>query len=244
MRRVADLQDPRERWIITALVVPMTAAGIVSRVAEAISPTLLVNSPLLLVFMNPGLRFVILAAPQVDFLPFLLVVVGRLIVTDPLFFIFGYRYGEAGIRWVEEKSGAPGALSWIERWFRKAAYPLIVIMPNSLICVLSGASGLSIRTFVVLNLGGTVARVALIWWLGDIFREPLLDVVDFVADYQWWFTAGTFILTFAWLMWAGRKGRLGLETPGQVEDELEEFQSEIEGETDVPAPEGTGGAAD
>jgi len=242
MRRVANLQDPKERWIIAALVVPMTAAGVISRIADATWPALLDNSPLLLVFMNPGLRYVILVAPLVDFVPFLIVVVIRLVLTDPLFFVFGYRYGDAGIRWVEEKSGAPGALSWIERWFRRAAYPLIVLIPNNLICVLSGASGLSIRAFVALNLSGTIARVALIWWLGDVFREPLLDVVDFIGRYQWQFTIGSFLLTFAWLLWAGRKGRLSLETPGAVEEELEEFQAEIEAE--VPAPEGPAGTND
>jgi len=242
VRRVAELKDPKERWIIAALVVPMTAAGIVSRIADATWPQLLDRSPLLLVFMNPGLRYVILAAPLVDFVPFLFVVVVRLVLTDPLFYVFGYRYGDAGIRWVEEKSGAPGALSWIERWFRRAAYPLIAIMPNNLICVLSGASGLPLRAFVALNLGGTIARVALIWWLGDVFRDPLLDVVDFIGRYQWWFTIGSIVLTFAWLMWAGRKGRLNLETPGGVEEELEEFQAEIEAE--APAPEGTGGPKD
>jgi membrane protein DedA with SNARE-associated domain len=228
VRRVANLKDPRERLIITALVVPMTAASIVSRIADGIWPSLLKSSPLLLVFMNPGLRYVVLAAPQVDFVPFFLVVVVRLLLTDPLFFVFGYRYGDAGIRWVEEKSGAPGALSWIERWFRRAAYPLVAIMPSSLICALSGAAGLSIPAFVALNVTGTVVRVALIWWLGDVFSDPLLEVVDFIARYQWWFTGGSILLTFAWLMWAGRRGRLPIESPGQVEEELEELQAEIE----------------
>ncbi|MGH9027138.1 MAG: DedA family protein [Acidimicrobiia bacterium] len=228
MRRVVDLQDPRERWIITALVVPMMVASIASRVGEAISPTLLVNSPLLLVFLAPALRFVVLAAPQVDFVPFFMVVVLRLLLTDPLFFIFGYRYGEAGIRWVERKSGAPGALSWIERWFRRAAYPLVALMPSSLICALSGASGLSVPVFIVLNVTGTVVRVALIWWLGDIFSDPLLEIVGWVARYQWWLTGATFILTFAWLMWVGRKGRAPIEAPGRVEEELEEFQAQVD----------------
>jgi membrane protein DedA with SNARE-associated domain len=245
VRRVAEVTDPKERRILAVLVVPIVAVSIASWVGDALSPTLLVDSPLLLVLLVPRLRFLILAAPQVAFIPFFLVAVIRLLLTDPLFFLFGYRYGEAGIRWVEKTSGAPGALSWVERWFRRAAYPLVALLPNNLICVLSGAAGMNVPTFMVLNLGGTAIRVALIWWLGDVFSEPLLEIVDFVGRYQWWFTGATVVLTFAWLWRAGRKGRLGIETPGEVVEELKELQAEVATEGGADANESaTGGPRD
>jgi membrane protein DedA with SNARE-associated domain len=230
VRRVANLQDPRERWTIAVLLVPIVATSIASWVGEALSPTLLVNSPLLLVFLTPALRYVVFAAPQTDFVPFFVVVVIRLLLADPAFFVFGYRYGDAGIRWVEEKSGSPGALSWIERWFRRASYPLVAVMPSGLVCALSGAAGLSVPVFLVLNVVGTMVRVTLIWWLGDVFSEPLLDVVGFVARYQWWLTGATVVIVTSWLLWSGHRGRLRIETPAHVEEELEEFEAEIEAE--------------
>ena len=71
-----------------------------------------------------------------------------------------------------------------ERFFRKASYPLIFAAPNNVICALSAATGVRLRTFIALNLSGTVARLVVIRQLGYVFASPLQSIVDFIARYR------------------------------------------------------------
>ncbi len=71
-----------------------------------------------------------------------------------------------------------------ESFFRKASYPLIFAAPNNVICALSAATGVRLRTFIALNLSGTVARLILIRQLGEVFESPLQGIVDFIARYR------------------------------------------------------------
>jgi membrane protein DedA with SNARE-associated domain len=222
-----------DRRRLALLVVPMVVIAVVSTLGDAASPTLLVDAPLALVALVPRNRFLVLAAPQLDFWPFFLVGMVRLALTDPLFYLFGRWYGDGAIEWTERRMRAPGSVRALERWFRRAAYPIVAIAPNNLVCVLAGASGMSIVGFVIANLGGTAARMVLIWWLGDLFSEPLLDVVGFVGRYRWLFTAVTVLLVAGSVWRARRRGRSEIETVDEVADELAELE-------DVPTtPSGT-----
>jgi membrane protein DedA with SNARE-associated domain len=213
-----------DRRRLALLVVPMVGIAVASTVGDALSPTLLVDAPLVLVALVPRNRFLVLAAPQLDLWPFFLVGMVRLALTDPLFYLFGRWYGDGAIDWTERRMRAPGSVRALERWFRRAAYPIVAIAPNNLVCVLAGASGMSIVGFVVANLGGTAARMVLIWWLGDVFSEPLLDVIDFVGRYRWMFTAGTVLLVAGSVWRARRRGRSEIETVDEVADELVELE--------------------
>ena len=116
--------------------------------------------------------------------------------------------------------GAPGSVRALERWFRRAAYPVVAVAPNNIICVLAGASGMSVRGFLIANFGGTAVRMVLIWWVGEVFSEPLLDVVDFVARYRWYFTAVTVALVIASVWRARKKHASEIETIDEIAEEL------------------------
>ena len=212
--------DDRAR--LALLVVPNALIAVASAIGEANSPTLLVDPPLLLVALVPRNRYLVLAAPQLAFWPFFIVGMVRLTLTDPLFYLFGRNYGDAAIHWTERRVGAPGSVRRLEQGFRRAAYPVVAIAPNNLVCVLAGASGMSIGGFLLANLGGTAARMVLIWWLGSVFSEPLLDVVEFVSRYRWVLTAATVIVVAVSVWRARRSHRSDIETPEEVADELEE----------------------
>jgi membrane protein DedA with SNARE-associated domain len=228
-----------DRRSLALLVVPIVVIAVASSVGDALSPTLLVDAPLLLVALVPRNRFLVLAAPQLDFWPFFLVGMVRLALTDPLFYLFGRRYGEAAIAWTEKRAGAPGSVRRIEHWFRRAAYPIVVVAPNNIVCVLAGATGMSVVGFLLANLGGTAVRMVLIWWVGDVFSEPLLDVIDFVGRYRWIFTAVTVVIV-VWSVVRARQGRRSeIETVDEVARDLEEEELESESpatSTSEPSP--------
>jgi membrane protein DedA with SNARE-associated domain len=213
-----------DRRRLAYLVVPMVAISAASYAGDALSPTLLVDAPLLLEALVPRNRVLVLVAPQLDFWPFFVVGLVRLALTDPLFYLFGRWYGDEAIEWTERRMRAPGAVRTLERWFRRAAYPIVAIAPNNLVCVLAGASGMSVLGFVIANLGGTALRMILIFWLGDVFSDPLLDVVDFIGRYRWYFTALTVVLVLASVWRARARGTSELETVDEVADELEELE--------------------
>lgn len=218
-----ETSRPSSRASLTLLVVPMVAVTAVAQVGDALAPTLLVEHPLLLVAMIPRTRYLVLTAPLVGVVPFFVVGLVRLVLTDPVFFAFGRRYGDVGIRWIERKSGSPRTVQTAERWFRKASHPIVAVAPNNLVCVLAGATGMRTAPFLVLNLGGTAARMALVVWIGDVFSDQLLDVTDFVGRYRWWLTGISVSLVTISVWRARHTGRSEIETVGEVEAELTEM---------------------
>jgi membrane protein DedA with SNARE-associated domain len=86
---------------------------------------------------------------------------------------------------METKTKSFGSMlrEW-ERWFTKAAYPLVFIAPNNVICLFAGAAGMSVPAFFALNVSGTVARLYLIRRLGEAFERPIDEILDFIARYR------------------------------------------------------------
>ena len=134
--------------------------------------------------------------------------------------IRSWGYGDAAITWTERRMGAPGSVRALERGFRRAAYPIVVITPNNIICTLAGATGMSVPGFVIANFGGTALRLVLIWWLGDVFSEPLLDVVDFVGRYRLWFTLATIVIVVVSVRRARRRHESTIETIDEIAEDL------------------------
>ena len=56
-----------------------------------------------------------------------------------------YWYGDTALTWMEQRTKTYGTMlrQW-ERWFQKAAYPLVFIAPNNVICLFAGAAGMSV----------------------------------------------------------------------------------------------------
>lgn len=228
-----------DRKRLALLLVPVIVIAVVSSVGDALSPTLLVEAPLLLVALVPRNRYLVLAAPLLEFWPFFLVGMVRLALTDPLFYLFGREYGDVAIEWTERRAGAPGSVRRLEHWFRRAAYPVVAVAPNNIVCVLAGATGMSVLGFLLANLGGTALRMVLIWFVGDVFAEPLLDVIDVVGRYRWIFTAVTVVLVAGSVVRARRSRRSQIETVDEIADELEELADRpatSTSETSPPAP--------
>jgi membrane protein DedA with SNARE-associated domain len=112
---------------------------------------------------------------------------------------------------------------------------MILLAPNQWICLLAGATKMRWRIFLIINLGGTVVRVVLIWLLGKAFEEPIGAVNDWIGEHRWQLTAVTITLVTLGALRSARKGMSQFETPSELEEELAEAS-----EPDDATPPATG----
>jgi membrane protein DedA with SNARE-associated domain len=176
---------PPATWIVRVCL----AVSILSMSAGWIGDLLLAQfvdkHPLLLIALNPRNRNLVLATNELEALSYYAVGFARLVASDPVNYLLGFWFGDRAIAWTERRSRTYGPLIRDgEGWFRKLSYPLIFAAPNNIICALSGATGVSVRAFVLLNVSGTVTRLVAIRALGATLESPISGVVDFIAQYR------------------------------------------------------------
>ncbi len=158
---------------VSALAADLVVAGIVDKY------------PALLIALNPRNRNLIFATNQLEALTFYTVGFLRLVASDPLYYLLGFWYGDRAIAWTERRSRTYGPLIRDgEAFFRKASYPLIFAAPNNIICALSAATGVKLRTFIALNISGTVFRLVMVRQVGEVLESPIDRVLDFIAAYR------------------------------------------------------------
>ena len=227
--------DPRSRRRLGLLLTPIVILSLAGLLADWFAAAILTEHPLLQVFLNPRIRYLTLASNHLDALSFYGVAFLRLVLTDPLFFLFGRWHGDAALRWMERHWPASEALiRWTERAFGRASYVLVAVAPNGVICLLAGATGMSPAAFVVLNVGGTVARLVLIRTLAAAFAQPLEQAFQFVSRFRWWLVGLSVAIGLVQLYRGRRAGRSPVKTVSELEGELEEAGTE--GATAAEAP--------
>ncbi len=223
--------EQRRRIALPILLTPIVALAVVGTVADVIGPGLINERPLLQMFLNPRSRYLLLASPQVDAVPFFAVGFLRLVLTDPLFYLLGVQYGEAALRWAETKLGDDGGfIRGAERFFARFGSIIILIAPSGYLCLLAGAAGMRPRRFLTLNVIGTVARLLVFRLLGEALEDELFAVLGFIQRYQWWLIGLSFVIVS---LQSRRRRQSGtLRPPAELERELEaaEHQDGVEGD--------------
>jgi membrane protein DedA with SNARE-associated domain len=167
---------PRRKLIL--IVGPIVVLAIVGTVTTALTPALAAKHPLLLIALEARNRNLVLAR-EVDFLPFLLVATFRRTLTDPLYYLLGYYYGDAAVRWLEVKAGMGSYARLMERVFQKAAYPAVFLFPGAVVCAMAGVIRMRFPVFMALNLGGTLTAVVCLKLFGDAVASPVEALIDF-----------------------------------------------------------------
>lgn len=220
-----EAQSRRSLYLLLAPIVVLTA---LAYVGDALSPTLAVHHPVWLILLNTRKRYLALTVTRIDVVTFVVVGVFRQVLSDPLYFVIGRRYGDAGIRWLEKKLGDGAAsVTMFERWFKKAAYPMVAIAPNPIICLLAGASKMKTSVFLALNIGGTIVTIVILRIFGDVFASPLEGVLRFLHRYQLPLTVISVVLVAVQILMARKGGRSDLESVSTLERELKDAKAEV-----------------
>jgi len=219
--RALERRTPPRR-LLPLLVVPLVVLVVASNVGDALAPTLVNEHPVWLMALNARNRNLVLVVNNVDPLVYYAVGTARLLLSDPLFYLLGYFYGEAAVRWAERRAPTIGGmLRSVERVFAKAAWPLVFFAPNNYICLFAGSAGMRPLTFAVLNVTGTVFRLWLIRLTGEAFEAPLDDLLGFIREYQWPLTAlAALVVCGSWLL-QRRQGRDEIGALTHLEEDLD-----------------------
>lgn len=193
----APTRDLRAVWLsAAAVVVGLTMLG------AALMPYLALRHPLVLLALNPWPRHQILVAPHTDLLPFLLVITARTVLSSVIAYELAARYGSSAIERFTQRSERTGTvLRALERAFRRAAVPVLVLGPGPLTAAFAALSGMRRRVVVPSLIVGQagwgyvnhrLGAVLAPWTkliLGFIERHLLVATLVCVAAvgvYQWW----------------------------------------------------------
>ncbi len=222
-----------ERTLLTLFLIPVTILAVAGIVANAILPTLIAEAPVLVPALTTRADRLILVAPLLPGEVFLSVALVRELIGDPLFYLFGRRYGETGIRWLEQRSPNSRWLPTMERMFRRAAYVVVAVWPINVVCVLAGATKMRPLAFFSLNITGTLVRIGLIFVIGDLLEDPIRSIVSFITDYQWYLTGITFTLVAITLVRQGMRGHGVVQSVDELQEDLALAQADLDADRDT-----------
>lgn len=221
---------PLTRRRLALIVAPLVVMVVAAWIGDALTAQWVDRHPLWLIALNARNRNLVLVTNNLDAWSYYLVASARLLVSDPLFYVLGFFYGDRAVSWMERRSSTFGGIirSW-EDLFRRASYPLVFIAPNNFVCLFAGSAGMRPGVFATLNVSGTFARLYLIRRLGEAFSSPIDSVLGFIQDYRLPLTAlGIGIVAFT-ILNDRRVGRGDLKALAQLEGDLEP--------TDAPTPD-------
>ncbi|GIU83889.1 MAG: hypothetical protein KatS3mg008_0664 [Acidimicrobiales bacterium] len=178
-------RPPRRAFAL--VLIPIGVLVVASWIADAAWPALIREHPLLLMTLSARNRYLAMVSDRVDPFAFFLVGGLRLLVADPFFYLIGHWWGDRAVDWLERRH-QPTRRAWesVEQAFGKIGPLMVFLAANNLVCAMAGSTHMAPRRFVVYNATGTVARLTVIWWLGNRFSDYLEAFREFVGENLAW----------------------------------------------------------
>jgi membrane protein DedA with SNARE-associated domain len=175
---------------LAGLVVPQ----VVTVLVQGVAPVLLRDAPLLLLVLQPVEPWSVLVSARVDPVLFVVVCVVVRLPSCVGDWYVGRWYGRGVL---DRAAGRTRLLPVVERLFRRARLPLLVVYPGATVSVLAGATDLPLRRFVPFVLAGVLLSALLACLLTVVASGPLLAVVDAVQSHALLLGAGLLVLAVA-----------------------------------------------
>jgi membrane protein DedA with SNARE-associated domain len=193
------------RHVVTRCLWILGILGAGSLVGVAASLYLTAHHPLLLIALSPLGRHLILVAPRVDPVSFLLVAITRRLIFYLACFHLGRALGPTALVWLEQRSSSAGrVVRWLEQLFQRASRLVVVLFPSPAVSTIAGSAGMRQMVFVPLALLGSVARLLILLQFADWLRAPIEVVLAFIDEY---WIPGTVILVVGILVYQARLQR-------------------------------------
>mmetsp|Transcript_18153 Transcript_18153/g.51830 ORF Transcript_18153/g.51830 Transcript_18153/m.51830 type:complete len:232 (+) Transcript_18153:63-758(+) len=169
-------------WRYGVILAVLTIAG---KAGDALGPLWVEDRPLTLLALNSNDLHLSLSVPGTHWLPWYTIGTLRRLSEDPVFFLIGWHYRDAGLEWLKRRSpGSAASLEKASSAFARFSGAAVVIEPGAVVCLLAGAARMRPETFAALNFGGTVARLLLIRAAAAALPQPLEVALQLVRRFS------------------------------------------------------------
>ncbi len=200
------------------------ATIVIGWIGDALWGSLVDRHPLTLILLNAKPRYLVLTSGRLDALTFYVVGTARLLVTKPIVWLIGAWYGPRAVDWAAGRSPRGGrVIRWVQHHFDRWGWIVIAITSNNVVCLLAGAGGFSLGWFMVLAVIGTLVRLFIFRQLGDVFSEPIDDLIGWVADHRPLVVALSVALVIGGLLVQHLRGRSSLDELASLEHAVEDL---------------------
>lgn len=177
---LSDEQRQATRFWLTVLGV----LGTGSLIGVAFSLYLVNHAPLLLIALSPLGRHLVLVAPIVDPMAFMVVSVGRRLLFYLASFQLGRALGPVGIPWIEARAARFGQfVRFVERLFARAPHAVVLTMTGPTVAALAGISGMRLAAFVPLATLSLAVRMLVTIYFAEWMREYIEIALVWIDEY-------------------------------------------------------------
>ena len=183
-----------------------TMLFVIGTIGSNIGPALVDNHPSLVLALSSRNRNLFGSVPYIDVVPYAAIGFVRILIAGVALYFVGRWYGEKALGWVEGNLGElPAIYRWTEKAVDKAGSVALVLMPSSnVVCLLLGHKHMSAKRFIPLLSIGIVIKLVVLRLGGDQFEDQIRSFLSGIEQYQWYFVAVLFGISFFQSM---RKGR-------------------------------------
>jgi uncharacterized membrane protein YdjX (TVP38/TMEM64 family) len=183
-----------------------TMLFVIGTIGSNIGPALVDNHPSWVLALSSRNRNLFGSVPYIDVIPYAAIGFVRILIAGIALFFVGRWYGEKALGWVEGNLGElPAIYRWTEKAVDKAGSVALVLMPGSnVVCLLLGHKRMSAKRFIPLLSIGIVIKLVVLRLGGDQFEDQIRSFLSGIEQYQWYFVAVLFGISFFQSM---RKGR-------------------------------------
>ena len=157
---------PAPKYLGYVVVGCIAAVNIVGFLVTGAWSSLLDKHPLALIAMQARYRYMVVTAPQIAIMPYFFVGLGRLLLSDPVYFLLGWFWGDKAIAYFNNALGK-STVDSTRKFFLRAAPVMALFFAGPVICVLAGAAKMKPRIFFALNIVGTAVIVMLLRIFSD-----------------------------------------------------------------------------
>jgi len=183
-----------------------TMLFVIGTIGSNIGPALVDNHPSWVLALSSRNRNLFGSVPYIDVVPYAAIGFVRILIAGVALYFVGRWYGEKALGWVEGNLGElPAIYRWTEKAVDKAGSVALVLMPGSnVVCLLLGHKRMSAKRFIPLLSIGIVIKLVVLRLGGDQFEDQIRSFLSGIEQYQWYFVAVLFGISFFQSM---RKGR-------------------------------------
>jgi membrane protein DedA with SNARE-associated domain len=194
-----------------------SVSGIIGLIMIPLRPILIAHNVLLLVAITGSRSGLVTtgalaAVGRADWWPIALVVgILSCVKWDPLFWWAGKLWGRGLIDVVAGRSKwAAKNADRAERLARRFAVPAVLLayivpLPAAVIYATVGMAGMRLRTFLAVDLFGSVVLCSLYVYLGHRLGQHAVDVVEVIARYSGYISIGLLVIIIGQAVWRAKR---------------------------------------